>query len=147
MKIVIKDNDIDYKFQNLYVGSLSILNTSNQDYPEFSFGLTYDAENKFIQFQQQEIDRHHSSTFNEVPSLQNQLGQFDVAIKPFNRKDNYRFDFIVSINDRLYTAKQIKFSTSYPIKLKQVTTESELISLIPKGIEISLPFMKVLYTR
>ena len=146
-KIVIKDGDKDYKFQDLYIGSLSILNTSNQDYSEFSFGLTYDNDNKFIQFQQEEFDRHHTATFKNLPTLQNQISQFDIIIKPFNRKENYKLDFIINVIDQLYTAKEIKLSTSHPVKLKEVTSESELVNLVPKGFEISLPFMKLSYTK
>lgn len=53
-------------------------------------GSLSDAENKFIQIQQEEIDRHHSAKFRETPSLVNQLSQFDISIKPFNRKECYR---------------------------------------------------------
>jgi len=145
-KFVIKDHGVDFRFQDLYIGTLTILNTSNQDYPEFNFGLTYTSQNLFIQIQQQEVDRHHTSDFNTLPTLYNQVQQFDITIKPFNRKDSYSFDFIINVTEE-EKVQDLKLGTSLPVKLKEVTSITELANLMPKGLEISLPFMKLSYTK
>ena len=92
-KIVIKDGDKDYKFQDLYIGSLSILNTSNQDYSEFSFGLTYDNDNKFIQFQQEEFSaaagkRPPLGSCRRVASSQRQSIHFEERMAKISCRNN-----------------------------------------------------------
>jgi|JI9StandDraft_1071089.scaffolds.fasta_scaffold34402_3 hypothetical protein len=145
-KFVIKDHGVDFRFEDLFIGKLTILNTSNQDYPDFSFGMTYSNANRFIQIQQQKIDRHHKTVFDTLPTLNNQVQQFDISVKPFNRKDNYNFDFIINVTD-LENVKNLTLSTSHPVKLKEVTSITELATLIPTGLEISLPFLKLSYTK
>ena len=146
-KIVIKDGEQDFKFQDLYIGSISIFNSSNQDFNEFTFGLTYNNENKFIQVQQEGIDRHHTSLFSNMPTLLNQTAQFDITIKPFNRKDRYKYDFIVDVNGQQATALEIGLGTSLPVNMKEVNAEAEFEKYLPNRVKITLPFIKIIYNR
>jgi hypothetical protein len=95
-KIILKENNQEYSFTNLIIGSLSIKNTGLVDYSKFSFGLTLDDDANFINIKQEDQHRHHTASYSVTPAISNEAGIVDITLEPFNRKNIYKFDFLIS---------------------------------------------------
>ncbi len=81
--------------------------------------------------QHSELDRHHISIFKNLPSLENQTNQVDIILKPFNRRDIYKFRFSATVNAHLYTADEVKLGTSHPIIFERIIVK-QLKETFPK---------------
>lgn len=116
LQITLKENAKDYKFQNLYTGKIELINNGQQDFAEFKFGITCSDKIKFIQVRPITNDRHHAAELSILPSLENQTGEFDVILKPFNRKDNYAFNFLITSFNNTVNKSDLVITSPHPIK-------------------------------
>jgi len=126
-QVILTGEDQEHKFSKLYTGTIKIINSGLIDYPEFSFGITGNDNMKFINVKPTTIDRHHRAEFNDPPSLENQINSFDLVLKPFNRKDVYTFDILVTPLEGDLNEKEIKISSSHPVKWVDITSTSKII--------------------
>jgi hypothetical protein len=137
-QVTIKDEGHECKFTSLYTGTVEIVNTGLIDYHKFSFGLTLDNKGKFIQVWQKSTDRHHIAEFVNEPSLANQVDRFDIKLEPFNRKDRYEVNFLLTASGPYVSNKIIHIGTSSPVKLTPQKTIIEkstpLLKLIIEAI-------------
>jgi hypothetical protein len=132
--ISIREGETEYKFEMLFSGSLWFYNTGNIDFSDFKFGLTLNEEFKFIQIRPSNLDRHHQPVFSNLPNLKNQISQFDIELKPFNREEKYSFEFLISANDFVTLKNSFQISTSHPVKFEKVKSGNEVLSLFSKAL-------------
>ena len=133
-QIILDDGTKMHNFSNLYTGTIEIINTGLTDFSTFSFGLTSANFNKFIHCVPTSPDRHHIVEISNEPTFENNTSSFDITLKPFNRKDRYYFDFLLTTSNTYFNPENcIDISTSMPVKLKNVST-GEVISKSFKSI-------------
>ncbi len=126
-ELVLKDSTGEYKFTRIFTGSLRIINSGSQDYGEFVFGLIISEGSTFIQAKATTKDRHHNLELNNEPRLSNQISTLDIQLKPFNRKDEYKLDFLVTSNHPNVSAGDIKISSPHSINWIGFTDTTDLI--------------------
>jgi len=92
--------------------------------------------------------------FNNKPALENQISEFDISLTPFNRKEKYYFDFVISAKDDIALEEFFKISTPEPVRFKKVKSESEILSLFNKMVVLfygkmylSLPLFVTLFNE
>ena len=134
-QITLNDGTNPYNFSNLYTGTIEIMNIGLIDYSNFSFGLTLPDECRFIHVRSTSRDRHHSVTLINEPTLSNQTNSFDVNLNPFNRKNRYVFDVLLTCSSSDMPDDCINISTSMPVKLTKISTTGEaIISYMNKSL-------------
>jgi len=126
-EVILKDNTGDYSFSRLYNGKLKIINTGSIDFSEFVFGLTINTDANFVHTDIKTIDRHHVFEIINSPNLSNQISTVDFKLRPFNRKDYYIFDFILTSDMVNVNSKDIEISSPHPIKWTNEIQTSELL--------------------
>ncbi|WP_294733658.1 hypothetical protein [uncultured Flavobacterium sp.] len=136
-KVTFTESGKEYKFSNLYTGTIKITNSGSADYKDFVFGITASENINFIHVKPNSNDRHHFVEISDLPSLENQINYFDVSLKPFNRKDTYTLDVLLTASEVVLSENDIKMSTSQPIKwtdLNSTTnkTVNEILNTIIK---------------
>ena len=124
--ITINEGKKEYKFSTLYIGSIKIQNIGLTDFMNFSFGFTLTDEIKFIQCKSNTKDRHHVAELINEPTLENQVDSFDVNLKPFNRKDEYLCDVLLTGSNLLTSDDFFNISASVPVKLTNMLTAKEV---------------------
>ena len=129
----------EYKFSNLYIGTIEIINTGQLDFQEFSFGINLTEGNKFIQNKSSSKDRHHIVEITNEPTLANQTHSFDIKLKPFNRKDRYVFDVILTSSFIDIYDDCFEISTPMPVKLTKISTKDILLSLNRNMVKFLFP--------
>jgi hypothetical protein len=131
-EVILKDTTGDYSFSRLYNGKLKIINTGSTDFSEFIFGLTINTDADFIHADVKTKDRHHVLEIVNNPGLSNQINAIDFKLKPFNRKDHYIFDFLITSELVNVSSKNIEISSPHPIKWISETQTSDLLLEITK---------------
>jgi len=126
-QITLDDGTNEYKFENLYTGTIEIVNTGLIDYSNFSFGINSTDGTKFIQCNPISKDRHHIVELGNEPTLVNQTSSFDIELKPFNRKDRYVFNVLLTNSKSHISDSWLSISTSMPVKLTKISTTGEVI--------------------
>lgn len=125
-QVIFKDDSDVYAFNNLFTGTINLINTGQNDYSQFNFGLTTSKKIKFLHVKPITLDRHHMAEFINEPSLKNQINSFDVSLKPFNRKDNYIIDILLATEQVGMSESDIKISSSMPIKWSKINSFNEI---------------------
>lgn len=126
-EVILKDEVKEYKFSKLFTGTLVVVNSGLSDYSDFTFGITVSGKVKVIQINPTTSDRHHNADFAARPSLGNQINSFDILLKPFNRKDKYTFDFLLTSEDATITESDLQISSSKPVKWAKLISATEVI--------------------
>lgn len=140
-ELVLKDSTGEYKFKRIFTGSLKLINSGNQDYGEFIFGLGISEGSNFIQAKATTKDRHHNLEISNEPRLSNQISTLDIHLKPFNRNDEYRIDFLVSSDQSNVRATDIQISSPHPIKWIGFSDTADLIRDIARSTILKIgPF-------
>ena len=118
----------EYKFSRLYTGTIAVINKGNVDYPEFTFGLTGPDNLKIIYAKPSALDRHHEIEIVNEPTLENQVSHFDLKLRPFNRRDIYSIDFLLTSDTNDELKNQIKVSSKHPIKWSNPIKSEKFVS-------------------
>ncbi|WP_159479038.1 hypothetical protein [Chryseobacterium sp. 18068] len=128
----------EHKFSKLYTGTIKVVNSGLTDYSSFSFGITSSDNVRFIHLKTISTDRHHLAEISGHPTLENQVNKFDVVLKPFNRKDVYSFDILVTTLNGDISQNDIQISSSHPVKWVDVTSTSKIILEVARESIIAL---------
>lgn len=126
-RITLTEGDKEHKFSMLYTGTISIINTGVNDYNEFNFGITCPENIKFIQIKSNSSDRHHKAELTSSPSLENRLNILDIKLQPFNRKDNYSFDILITADRKIHNMDDIVISSSHSIKWIEIDLNRNIV--------------------
>jgi hypothetical protein len=126
-QIILTGANQEYKFSKLYSGTIEIINTGLHDYSNFDFGITCDESIRFLQVKTISSDRHHKAEISSHPALENQINSFDIVLEPFNRKDHYKFDILLTTTKSEILAENIKISSPKSIRWVNFTSKSDAI--------------------
>ena len=126
-QVIFKDDSNVYAFNNLFTGTINLINTGQNDYSEFNFGITTSEKIKFLHVKPITLDRHHIVKLISEPSLKNQMNSFDISLKPFNRKDKYSFDILLATDQVGMSESDVKISSSMPIKWTKIISSNEIV--------------------
>jgi len=137
-QVILTGSTQEYKFSKLYTGTVKISNSGLHDYLAFTFGITSPENVKFIHIKPTTTDRHHLVEIEELPTLENQINSFDITLKPFNRKDNYTFDILVTTLNGDLTSEDIQISSAHPIKWVDLVSTSKIILEVARETVIAL---------
>ena len=146
-QIILKEDNLEYKFSKLYTGTIQILNSGLTDFQEFNFGITTSNSVKFVQIKSTSLDRHHLVNYSQKPALQSQLDVFDITLKPFNRKDIYTFDFLLTTSQTTITENDIQISSAHPIKWNKLVSTTEIIFEIANKTLVEIVAQRLLHFR
>jgi hypothetical protein len=95
--ITVSDGVTDFKFSNLYVADIQIVNRGNRDLAAFTFGITFAQSDKAVHLEPYGLDRHHKAIVKTTGTPASPVHELDLELRPFNRKDSYRMKvFFVS---------------------------------------------------
>ena len=139
-EIILKEGIQEYKFSKLYTGTIQLVNSGLKDYSDFPLGITVPENVNFVQIKSTSSDRHHIAEYTDSPSLKNQIRSFDINLKPFNRKDKYTFDILLTTDSSTIAQTDIQISSPMPVKwVKLISTTDAIIDFATKtGIEIAV---------
>ncbi len=132
-QIILTGTTKEFKFSKLYTGTIELINTGLSDFSEFDFGITCPETIKFIQVKTISTDRHHNAVLTSSPSLENQINSFDIVLKPFNRKDHYKFDILLTTDNSIITEEDIVISSPKSIRwVKLISTTEAFLTIANK---------------
>jgi hypothetical protein len=138
-KIELKDGDSTETFTSLYSCKLRIINTGNNDYPNFRFGITAKNNTKIIRAETDVIDRHHKSEIeNKNPDLNSQVAEVDFQLSPLNRKDYYIINLLLTNDSKQINVNDIELSTTEPIKWVDSDSTSKVIAEIARSTIVTV---------
>lgn len=126
----------EYKFTNIFTASIRLINKGNIDFEKFNFGVTLPEEVKAIKVIKNSTDRHHEIILDNEPTLENQISEFDIKLKPFNRKDIYDLDLQLTSAKGEISENDIVCGTSHSIKFVDIVSPTEIALEIAKSFAI-----------
>lgn len=139
-RIILKEDGKEHPFTNLVIGSLTIKNTGSIDFSSFSFGLTLADDATIINIKQEDDHRHHLAKYDSTPSISNPLSKIDITLTPFNRKNTYNFNFLISSKYGT-EAEDIDFNVSSTQAVKLINVKSD--RLLKVSLEVIKPLLKI----
>src|SRR2546423_12298069 len=95
--ITISDGQKEYKFDNMFLADIQIVNRGNRDIKEFKCGLTLSGGDKAVHIVSESSDRHHVVDQMTIVTPDNSNDKIDFVLKPFNRRDSYSFKLYVVV--------------------------------------------------
>lgn len=139
-QIILKEGNMEYSFKNLIIGSLIIKNAGNLYFSEFRFGLTFLDDAKCINIKQEDEHRHHFSTYSAVAAMNNQLELLDVTLKPFNSRNIYKFNFLITTPNYGYDGDDLvlEVTSAQAARLNRVGQV--------KPVDLALEYVKPIFT-
>ncbi len=129
----------EYKFTNIFTASIQLINKGNSDFEEFDFGITLPDHVKVIKILKYSADRHHNVDLRSEPTLENQINEVDISLKPFNRKDVYVIDLQLTSENGELKREDIECGTSHSVKFVDIISPTEIALEIAKSMAIG-PF-------
>lgn len=114
-KLVVEKDDEEFKYDNLYIASVSLTNTGNKDYRAFEIGITLPENVRIVHADNFAPDRHHSITQKTVVELGKTVNEIDYELGPFNRKDTYQIDLHCVLSSHKLSTSDFEMSTAHPI--------------------------------
>lgn len=133
-RLVVEKDETTYEYDNLYVASVNLDNSGNQDYESFRFGVTLPKNADVIHVDTFSEDRHHDIRQITDLGLDEPVREVDFELKPFNRQDSYQFDLHIVLSSRRLSSESISFGTSYPVKFVDANQAADLAAEI--GLEV-----------
>jgi hypothetical protein len=88
----------DKEISNLSLARFTLINSGNQDWDNFTFGINLEEGRSMVDVEMIPPDRHHSVTM-DVPIPPPDLHQFDFTLRPFNRDDEYMIELYFTYDD------------------------------------------------
>jgi hypothetical protein len=134
-EVTLSDGSTDYKFKNLFVADVQIVNRGNKDFPSFAFGMTLAAGDTVVHLEPYGADRHHVACVATAVSPGKPAQEVDVTLKPFNRGDSYSLKVFVVAGSTEPGA--IVVGSSEAIRFTEMPTLSETVAKAASGITIS----------
>ena len=126
-KITISDGQNDYKFDNLFIAQVQLVNRGNRDIAEFRFGITLSSDDRVIYAELHSQDRHHIVKQVSELSLSNPVSDIDFILQPFNRGDSYSLDLFTVISEGRDKPGTIQLSSPHPIKFVDMPAIGEVM--------------------
>jgi hypothetical protein len=143
--ITISDGTADYKFKNLFLTDIQVVNRGNRDLPTFSFGVTLAKADHAVHAEPYGLDRHHVATLVALVSPAHPSNSADFQLKPFNRGDSYTIKiFIVAGGDE---PGEIHLSSPEAIRFTEIPSLAETIASIASSYAIKVGPLEVRVPR
>lgn len=142
-EITISVKDSEYKFNNLFLIDIQIVNKGNKDINEFPFGITLFNDDKAVFIESISKDRHHQIDHQTEVSPDKPKSEIDFILKPFNRRDSYSFKLYVVVPERKDEPSPVKISSSQPVKFVGMPTIGEMISEASRSTSLNIGPLKI----
>jgi hypothetical protein len=107
----IETNQTLYRYENLGLVHLKIINKGNKDFPSFRFSVELGERNPAIYAEPSGIDRNHVLAVVPSPSPDTPARMFDVTATPFNRGELYEVRLYVEMSADQKSPDPISVST------------------------------------
>jgi hypothetical protein len=102
----------------VFAVAVQLTNLGNQDYPQFTFGITFNSQCSILTVACATSDRHHVITYK--PTLEeldsSPTSRMDFTLEPFNREDTYFIHLIIVTSD-WPKLDEPRMSTNQPVRL------------------------------
>ena len=137
--VTVTDGATDYKFPNLHLAELQIVNRANKDLASFHFGVTLDAQDKVVYVEPRAQDRHHVAVLKGACNPAAPSSALDFELRPLNRGDTYTFRlYIVATSAR---PGPITVGSSEAIRFSDMPSIAEVVASAAKVAAVSVgPF-------
>jgi len=90
-KVTLTEGGASHELDNLFLTELVVTNTGNQHIKDFTMGITLDGTAQMVNVACDPPDRHHTAAVIKAPTPAERSREVDYTLKPFNRRDVYRF--------------------------------------------------------
>lgn len=144
-EVTVSDGVTAYKFGNLYVADVQIVNRGNKDHPAFSFGFTLANGDTAVHVEPYGLDRHHTATLIVPATPGKPATQLDFTLKPFNRGDSYTLKVFVVAGGAVPGA--IMIGSSEPVRFTDMPTLSEAVAAAASGITLNVLGIQIRFPR
>lgn len=135
-RLVVEKDGSKYDYDNLYVASVNLDNSGNQDYESFQFGVTLPENADVIHVDTFSEDRHHDIKQITDLGLDEPVREVDFKLDPFNRQDSYQFDLHIVLSSERPPSEIISFGSSHPVKFVDNNQAADL------ALEVGLEVLK-----
>lgn len=124
--VTVSDGNTDYKFPNLHVAEVQLVNRGNRDLATFNFGITLSTTDKVVHVEPQARDRHHVATLKGTCTPASPSTVLDFELRPLNRGDSYTLRlFIVS---GATEPKPMTIGSSEPVRFTEIPSIAETLA-------------------
>jgi hypothetical protein len=144
-EVTVSDGSTSFKFGNLYVADVQIVNRGNKDHSQFTFGITLADGDTAVHVEPYGLDRHHAASLPNPPSPGKPTSELDITLKPFNRGNSYTLRVFVVAGSAQPGA--ISIGSSEAIRFTDMPTLSEAVAQAASGITLNFFGLQIRFPR
>jgi hypothetical protein len=126
-KVMVKYDDCNCEYENLFFVELQVVNRGNQDLVEFPFGVTLRSGDEIVHAEGATPDRHHQIKESTAVSPLRPGSNIDFLVSPFNRGDSYHFRLYVSTRNNAKELGPVKLGSPAPVRFVAMPTTAEIV--------------------
>ena len=143
--VTVSDGQTDYKFPNLHMAEVQLVNRGNRDLAAFNFGITLAAIDRVVHVEPTSRDRHHISTLKVLCTPASPLSSLDFELRPFNRGDSYSLRlFVVAGGSR---PEPLAIGSSEPVRFTDIPSVAETLAAAASSVSLSIGGLEVRIPR
>ncbi len=143
--VIVSDGTTDYKFPNLFVADVQLVNRGNRDLAAFTFGITLATLDRAVHVEPYGLDRHHAAILKTPITLACPSDMLDLELKPFNRRDSYTLKIYIVAGGS--EPGPIKLGSSEAIRFTEIPSIVETIASIASSSVVKLGPFEVLFRK
>lgn len=134
--VTVSDGKTDFKFPNLHVAEVQLVNRGNRDLATFTFGITLAAADKVVHVEPQARDRHHIATLKSPCTPASPLTDLDFELRPLNRGNSYTLRLFIVAGGA--EPEALTIGSSEPVRFTEIPSVSETLALAASTLSLKL---------
>lgn len=143
--VTVSDGTTDYKFPNLHVAEVQLVNRGNRDLAAFNFGITLSSLDKAVHVEPQARDRHHVATLRGACTPALPSSDLDFELRPLNRGDSYILRvFIVAGGEE---PESLSIGSSEPVRFTEIPSVAETLAIAASTLSVKFGPLEVRVPR
>lgn len=143
--VTVTDGQTDYKFPNLHLAEVQIVNRGNRDLAALNFGITLSSTDKVVHVEPTGQDRHHVASAKTRCTPDAPLSTLDFELRPFNRGDSYTLKLFIVASAAV--PESIAIGSAEPVRFTEIPSVAENLAAVASTLSVMVGPFEVRFQR
>lgn len=143
--VTVSDGTTDYKFPNLHLAEIQLVNRGNRDLAAFTFGITLSGSDRAVHVDPQSLDRHHMATLKVACTPASPSSVLDFELRPLNRGDSYTIRLFLVVGGT--EPQPLVIGTSEPVRFTEIPSVAETMAVAVSTLSLRVGPLEIRFPR
>jgi hypothetical protein len=134
--VTVSDGNTEYKYPNLHLAEIQIVNRGNRDLTSFTFGISLSGKDQAVHVEPKGRDRHHTVTLKSKCTPASPSSVLDFELRPLNRGDSYIIRVFLVVDGP--KPQPLEISTAEPVRFTDLPTVTGAMEAVADAVSASV---------